>query len=499
MPGTQPMKGAEVLVRAGTLPPHRFEEIAQIVAGGEARSEDALVDADILDEAALLTGLSQAYRVHFVSSERLAKLEVAKATLQTIPRRVAELLCVFPVMFDPQSGTLSVVTPDPDDASMLSEVKVLSGAREVKAFVARPASVRAAIRKHHLGEAFAFSGLGPKAVSAAFDANVLMPNGKLSGAQPTRAEAAPAAAPQRPRRELEAPELPRTSTPAPRATATFAVLALLQVSATLLDAHRGELRGHSVIVAKLLSRMAEAAGFAPGDVEALHAAGLAHDFGKGAEVHVTAISAQLEAIKPIVAKAASLPGTLLEAVGLAESTKLAMLHMYERWDGLGAPSRLAGAAIPQGARFLAAADAYADLVKNPENPYRRVLTPQEAIGVIAKASGTIFDPEAVQLLAQALREPSLEGRIQALVASQKTGKLELASAEGRAELWFLRGACVHASCVGPMTDGLELLGASAFHAAIAMKDAEATFDPSAAPKQRSIVESTADLLAARRT
>ncbi len=501
MPATQPMKGADVLVRAGALPAQRYDEIVELVSDGTTRSEDALVDADILDEAALLSGLSQAYRVHFVSSEKLAKLEIAKSTLQTIPRRVAELLCVFPVMFDPQSGTLSVVTPDPDDASMLSEVRVLSGAREVKAFVARPASVRAAIRKHHLGETFAFSGLGPKAAAAMYDANVLLPSGKLSGvAGGARAQDVPTPAltvAAKPRRELEAPEAPRAAAGPPPPTPTGnRVHALLEVTARLLDAHRGELRGHSAIVAKLVSRMAETAGLGTEEVQALFAAGLAHDLGKPGEIHVTALSATLENVKPIVLRAAMVPGQLLEAVGLSETTKLAMLHMYERWDGLGGPSRAAGTAIPEGARLLAVADAYADLVKNPENPYGRLLTPQEALTILTKAAGTLFDPSAITLLAQSLREPSLLERVQGLVAGKKTGKLVLVGAEGRAEVWFLAGACVHASCDGAMAGGLELYGSPAFYAAVAMGDADASFDASAPPKQRSISEGTTELLAA---
>ena len=501
MPATQPMKGADVLVRAGALPTQRYDEIVELVSDGTTRSEDALVDADILDEAALLSGLSQAYRVHFVSSEKLAKLEIAKSTLQTIPRRVAELLCVFPVMFDPQSGTLSVVTPDPDDVSMLSEVRVLSGAREVKAFVARPASVRAAIRKHHLGETFAFSGLGPKASAAMYEANVLLPSGKLSGvAGGARAQDVPApplTVAAKPRRELEAPEAPRAAAgPLPPTPTGNRVHALLEVTARLLDAHRGELRGHSAIVGKLVSRMAETAGLGTEEVQSLFAAGLAHDLGKPGEIHITALSATLENVKPIVLKAAIVPGQLLEAVGLSETTKLAMLHMYERWDGLGGPSRAAGTAIPEGARLLAVADAYADLVKNPENPYGRLLTPQEALTILTKAAGTLFDPSAITLLAQSLREPSLLERLQGLVAGKKTGKLVLVGAEGRAEVWFLAGACVHASCDGAMAGGLELYGSPAFYAAVAMGDAEASFDASATPKQRSISEGTAELLAA---
>src|SRR5688572_19915870 len=120
------------------------------------RAEDVLIENDILSEADLLKALSGIYRTHFVSAEKLSKADIPRATVQMIPRRVAETLGVFPVLFDRATNVLSVVTADPDDAEMLKEVKLVSGAREVKAFVARPAAVHAAIRKHHAGDVRAF-------------------------------------------------------------------------------------------------------------------------------------------------------------------------------------------------------------------------------------------------------------------------------------------------------------------------------------------------------
>src|SRR5688572_24988110 len=120
------------------------------------RAEDVLIENDILSEADLLKGLAGIYRTHFVSAEKLSKADIPRATVQLIPRRVAETLGVFPVLFDRQTSTLSVVTPDPDNAEMLREVKLVSGAQAVKAFVARPAAVAAAIRKHHAGDHRAF-------------------------------------------------------------------------------------------------------------------------------------------------------------------------------------------------------------------------------------------------------------------------------------------------------------------------------------------------------
>src|SRR5688572_19359326 len=123
------------------------------------RAEDVLIENDILTEAALLKALSGIYRTHFVSTEKLSKADIPRATVQMIPRRVAETLGVFPVLFDRQTSVLSIVTADPDNAEILREVKLVSGAKDVKAFVARPAAVNAAIKKHHTGDLRAFEML----------------------------------------------------------------------------------------------------------------------------------------------------------------------------------------------------------------------------------------------------------------------------------------------------------------------------------------------------
>lgn len=149
-------KAVELLHRARVLQRPQYEHVLSLVHESTERGEDVLIDNDILTEAALLKALAQIYRTHFLSAEKLSKADIPRATVQMIPRRVAETLGVFPVLFDREASVLSVVTPDPDDADMLREVKLVSGAKDVKAFVARPAAVSAAIRKHHGGDARAF-------------------------------------------------------------------------------------------------------------------------------------------------------------------------------------------------------------------------------------------------------------------------------------------------------------------------------------------------------
>jgi len=154
--GTPKMKVVDLLHRAQILQRPQYERAVALLHATSERAEDVLIDNEILSEGDLLKALSGIYRTHFVSAEKLSKADIPRATVQMVPRRVAETLGVFPVLFDRQTSVLSVVTPDPDNAEMLREVKLVSGARDVKAFVARPAAVSAAIRKHHAGDVRAF-------------------------------------------------------------------------------------------------------------------------------------------------------------------------------------------------------------------------------------------------------------------------------------------------------------------------------------------------------
>ena len=57
---------------------------------------------------------------------------IVRATLEMVPRKVAEAFAVFPIMFEAASGALSVVTCDPCDADLLREIQLASGAREIR-------------------------------------------------------------------------------------------------------------------------------------------------------------------------------------------------------------------------------------------------------------------------------------------------------------------------------------------------------------------------------
>ena len=175
---TPKTKAADLLLRAQALQKPQFDRVVALVLQTGERAEEVLLEHDIMSEADLLKALSAVYRTHFVSTEKLSKADIPRATVQMIPKRVAETLGVFPVLFDRVKNVLSVVTADPDLVDVLRDIKLVSGANEVKAFVARPAAIAAAIRKHHGGDMRAFEVLERAGVNYDFGQQV-MPDGRV--------------------------------------------------------------------------------------------------------------------------------------------------------------------------------------------------------------------------------------------------------------------------------------------------------------------------------
>jgi diguanylate cyclase (GGDEF)-like protein/putative nucleotidyltransferase with HDIG domain len=69
---------------------------------------------------------------------------------------------------------------------------------------------------------------------------------------------------------------------------------------------------------------------------------------------------------------------------------------HEKWDGTGYPDGLKREAIPIGARILSAVDCFDALAS--ERPYRRALTPEEAMKTLSAEKGRSFDPRVVEVM-----------------------------------------------------------------------------------------------------
>jgi response regulator RpfG family c-di-GMP phosphodiesterase len=430
------------------------------VHGG--RVEDALVENEVLSEPDLLRLVSTMHNTKFISTEKLYRAQIDARIIGLVPRKLADLYGLMPVMFDERSRALNVVTADPDNLQALAEVKVATGVRDVVPLYARPAAVLAAIQRAYHGDASLFAQLlRPERVSLAVDPNraaaaaarpapaaaVAVPSApsgqavapaassgfaihhdppeitrdaayessgagpgllELRQSYPPSAISLPPPAPTIPKAPA-APNLvgkPRASmspraapAEAPPVTLTTDYVETLNVLVSLLENSRTDLRGHSALCARLVKKVCDRMNLPPVQAAAIVVGAYLHDLGKAGTYHLTPLNvSEYDGHRVAGQKSFTAPERFLQTVSLHPETRSTVNAMYERFDGRGFPSGLGGKEIPLGARILAVVDSYADLTSNPRNPARKLLAPAEAIDFLARYQSTVFDPTVLALL-----------------------------------------------------------------------------------------------------
>jgi response regulator RpfG family c-di-GMP phosphodiesterase len=439
----------ERLVAEKLIAPEQLEAVLNVIARTGDRVEEVLLELKAIEELALLKHLAAAHKTRFVSTEKLSKAEIDPTTLAKVPRKLAERATVFPVLYDPQTSTLSVVMPDPGDIQALNDVQIASGAKEVRGFVGRPRAIKAAIGKAYLGDIHAFAALDRDAHAQFTSMLNVFERNLVSEESLTMSLAREATTGER---TISAADLEHAGKAGPaRGRTGFdeAYLETVNVLITLLENTRAELRGHSAQVARLMRRISERIGVSEFVLGAHALAAYIHDLGKMGAYHLTALNvSEYEGHRTSAEKQHAAPLQMLEGARLPDEAAQSVEHMYERYDGKGFPDKLAGKEIPLGARLLAIADTYADLTQNSRNPYRKTLRPAQACEVLQKYRGTIFDPNLVDIFKQTvtgeeLRERLLANRHRALVVDpdpEETTVLELRLMEQGFEVQQARSA-----------------------------------------------------------
>lgn len=158
--------------------------------------------------------------------------------------------------------------------------------------------------------------------------------------------------------------------------------------------------GHAREVADLTRRIAQAMTLDADTAHDLPIAALLHDIG-----HIGLSDAVLARpvnrldrdelrryrLHPVLGEQALLASDDMQGVA-----PLIRAH-HERWDGLGFPDGLRGAAIPLGARILAVADAFEDLRSGRIDG--QALSPSDARRTVLAGRGSQFDPTVVDAFA----------------------------------------------------------------------------------------------------
>jgi response regulator RpfG family c-di-GMP phosphodiesterase len=530
------VKLLDALVAEGLIQEGDHEAASVYARRRQLHVEEALIQMGLLDELSLLKFQASLYKTYFVSTKKLSSAPIHDSLLKLISHKLAAKLCVFPVKFDAKAQELSIITVQPDDLDVLKSVQFATRVPKVRALVARPAAIQAAIRVHFEGEPQAFgqirnptftTGLNldrdkKRTLSYEQDSSPSPPlsrdatftltpaSNKESGVGlppvPGRAPVAPpkhktlrrdAAGPPGPPSSLPLPPLPQlgavpglgalpsiapaqaqpihsvhmmSGMPAqplpemelsgtgevsssvnrvPPGIPVHDYLETLNVMVALLESERGELRNHSVQVARICRRLCERLGLKQEESDAIIMAAYLHDVGKISALHLTALNvAEYDAHRQQARKSYMTPVRIFESVRLPAEVSPILSHLYERFDGQGFPDRLSGKEICLGARLIAIVETYADLIGHNGNPFRTKLSAQEAWDVLAKYKGKVFDPGLVDVfklvvLGDDLRAKLLADNRRALLIdpdAEETTVLELRLAEHGFEVTIARNS-----------------------------------------------------------
>jgi len=177
---------------------------------------------------------------------------------------------------------------------------------------------------------------------------------------------------------------------------------LVESSIRYLEAKDPYTALHSERVARIAEAVGREMGLSPEQLLLLRRGALLHDIGKlripdsilKKERELASNEWELMRMHPVYGEEMVRP---LEAV-LGRIGTVVRWH-HERWAGGGYPDGLVGEEIPLLARIVAVADAYEAMTSH--RPYRRALSPEEALARIRKESGVQFDPVVVEAFARA--------------------------------------------------------------------------------------------------
>ncbi|HEY6758881.1 MAG TPA: HD domain-containing phosphohydrolase [Baekduia sp.] len=161
---------------------------------------------------------------------------------------------------------------------------------------------------------------------------------------------------------------------------------------------------HLSQVAELAVTVARKLGLSPAEVEQVRHAADLHDVGKVAIPDaILDKPAALDDDEWAFMRRHTVIGERIVAAAPALRAVAALVRAsHERYDGDGYPDRLAGDAIPLGARIVAVCDSYDAMVT--DRPYRAALQPAAALAELERCAGTQFDPDVVAAFRSALAE-----------------------------------------------------------------------------------------------
>ncbi len=162
-----------------------------------------------------------------------------------------------------------------------------------------------------------------------------------------------------------------------------------------MDQRLPERKGHSERVTRYALAIARALNLPDAELPRLRLAAYIHDIGMATlpdsllRKPGRLSSEERDQLRNVPLEARA----LLAQLDISDSTRLAVVHQRENWDGSGHPDKLHGQQIPIGARIIAVADAIDAMTS--ARAHREPMSIEEAIDQVMRQAGTQFDPDVV--------------------------------------------------------------------------------------------------------
>lgn len=400
--GRLPTAVVDKLLADGIITHSQYSGAMQHFANYGGFIEESLIETGAVTEEVLLKAQAGYCKTRFVITEKLKAADIGMKVLSKISMELARKYTVFPILLDEEKNILSIVAVDPLDLDMEQEICRAGGLSKVRSFVSRPAAIKAAISKFYRGDLHAFASFDKEGIKAfqsmmdVYERNLLDEGDMVAAVASSDTS--------RRERTLSGDEIDQRDKLVTD-TGRFSVvvsknlsLEIVRVLISLLESSRKDLSGHSVLTANYSETMCVRIGVSKWEAGAITLAALLHDLGKGDPYHLTAFNvAEWDGHHTTAMKRFETPLRLLESADLPLEATRTIRHMYERIDGSGFPDGLNRTEIPLGSRILAITDTFSDLTSNPRNPFRRILSPSEAIEVIKNAKKPVFDSNLLDL------------------------------------------------------------------------------------------------------
>jgi response regulator RpfG family c-di-GMP phosphodiesterase len=417
----QNKKLGEILIELGFVTHEQLNAalLHQKKSAPQKKLGGLLVELGLLDEVDLLKCLSGLFRVRYISSDKLATLNIPRWILDLVPADFAETHRILPFFCYDKTRVLSVLISDPQDKKIFKLIRKVSG-YDVETYLALEIAIAAGIAKFYNNNEESFQDLRkqlkagfPPAVSSfvpsdqqLLDNQYIDPN-KISSQQDLLVSALSGKAARQTGAatsgEEEKKRLSDHISPlSVMSEDTF--IELFNVVISVLELYKGEeYRGHSPQVAKLVKQVSQAYCLPVKDTYYNVLCGYLHDCCLNAPEHLTLLHSESKQGSELLEKYSGANQRLFEKARLPDEMGSVLFHTFERFDGKGFPEGLKGEAIPLGARIIAAVDSFVHLTdsarkEHARNPYR------DALQQIHLDSDLLFDPQVVARLEEVVSD-----------------------------------------------------------------------------------------------